>query len=191
MLINKLDLFKLIIRQLIRLLLAFNFYTYISSSKDSKLSNSNVSHLFFPANNQSSERISTTTETRTSAITSSSVAPITAVTSPSVVTTVSSKKDKSQVEDTEIGKSEQKTQQQIKTDDQKLNQEQQEKADSESTFDSMHLMLEPHLRPVSPDPNSKLSKEIFEEHKQLANEYLKVIFIDYFNGLKLKSVCVW
>lgn len=93
------------------------------------------------------------------------------------------------MEDTETENSGQESvQQKAKTDDQKLNQEQQEQADSESTFDSMHLMLEPHLRPVSPDPNSKLSTEIFEEHKQLANEYLKVscvfarTFFLYFYG---------
>lgn len=39
---------------------------------------------------------------------------------------------------------------------------------------SVHLMLEPHLRPPPPDPKSDLSKEIFDEHKQLAKEYLKV-----------------
>ncbi|KAL4711502.1 hypothetical protein ACJJTC_000518 [Scirpophaga incertulas] len=41
-------------------------------------------------------------------------------------------------------------------------------------LDSMHLMLDPHLRPISPDPNSEESKRIYEEHKQLAPEYLKV-----------------
>lgn len=44
----------------------------------------------------------------------------------------------------------------------------------ENDLDSMHLMLEPHLRPPQPDPNSDISKQIFEEHKKLANEYLKV-----------------
>lgn len=42
---------------------------------------------------------------------------------------------------------------------------------------SVHLMLEPHLRPAPPDPKSDLSKQIFEEHKQLAKEYLKVFFL--------------
>lgn len=36
------------------------------------------------------------------------------------------------------------------------------------------MMLEPHLRPISPDLNDEESKRIFEEHKQLAQEYLKV-----------------
>ncbi|XP_031629382.1 mitogen-activated protein kinase kinase kinase 7 isoform X2 [Contarinia nasturtii] len=40
--------------------------------------------------------------------------------------------------------------------------------------DQLHLMLEPHLRPKPPDPNSDLSKEIYEEHNQLAKEYLKI-----------------
>lgn len=44
----------------------------------------------------------------------------------------------------------------------------------EDDLASVHLMLEPHLRPPPPDPNSELSKQIFEEHKQLAKEYLKV-----------------
>lgn len=46
--------------------------------------------------------------------------------------------------------------------------------DNQSTFDIMHLMLEPHLRPVSPDPDDQTSNEIFEEHKRLAKEYFKV-----------------
>lgn len=40
--------------------------------------------------------------------------------------------------------------------------------------DSLHQMLEPHLRPVPPSPNSQYSKKIFEDHKQLAKRYLKV-----------------
>ncbi|XP_013180092.1 PREDICTED: mitogen-activated protein kinase kinase kinase 7-like [Papilio xuthus] len=40
-------------------------------------------------------------------------------------------------------------------------------------LDSMHMMLDPHLRPISPDLNNEESKRIFEEHKQLAQEYLK------------------
>lgn len=46
-------------------------------------------------------------------------------------------------------------------------------------LDSMHIMLEPHLRPVPPDQNSELSKQIFEQHKQLANAYLKVIIVQH------------
>ncbi|XP_050682239.1 mitogen-activated protein kinase kinase kinase 7 [Leptidea sinapis] len=41
-------------------------------------------------------------------------------------------------------------------------------------LDSMHMMLDPHLRPISPDLNQEESKRIFEEHKQLAQEYLKI-----------------
>ncbi|CAG4956753.1 unnamed protein product [Parnassius apollo] len=40
-------------------------------------------------------------------------------------------------------------------------------------LDSMHMMLDPHLRPISPDLSNEESKRIFEEHKQLAQEYLK------------------
>lgn len=46
--------------------------------------------------------------------------------------------------------------------------------EDDDDLDSVHLMLEPHLRPAPPDPRSDLSKQIFEEHKQLAKEYLKV-----------------
>ncbi|XP_059616737.1 mitogen-activated protein kinase kinase kinase 7 [Phlebotomus argentipes] len=41
-------------------------------------------------------------------------------------------------------------------------------------LESMHLMLEPHLRPATPDPENELSMQIFEEHKQLAQDYLKL-----------------
>ncbi|XP_053610521.1 mitogen-activated protein kinase kinase kinase 7 [Plodia interpunctella] len=41
-------------------------------------------------------------------------------------------------------------------------------------LDSMHLMLDPHLRPLSPDPASDESKRIYQEHKQMAPEYLRV-----------------
>lgn len=41
-------------------------------------------------------------------------------------------------------------------------------------LDSVHLMLEPNLRPAPPDMRSDLSRQIFEEHKQLAKEYLKI-----------------
>lgn len=47
--------------------------------------------------------------------------------------------------------------------------------DNQSTYDLMHLMLEPHLRPVSPEPNNQTSKEIFDDHKRLAKEYFKVV----------------
>lgn len=47
-------------------------------------------------------------------------------------------------------------------------------SDSSIDLDSMHLMLEPNLRPATPDPNSRVSQQIFEEHKDLAKEYLKV-----------------
>lgn len=46
-------------------------------------------------------------------------------------------------------------------------------------LDSMHMMLDPHLRPISPDLNDEESKRVFEEHKKLAQEYLKVGFFDW------------
>lgn len=46
--------------------------------------------------------------------------------------------------------------------------------DDDDDLASVHLMLEPHLRPTPPDPKSDLSKQIFDEHKKLAKEYLKV-----------------
>jgi hypothetical protein len=48
--------------------------------------------------------------------------------------------------------------------------------ETSSTLDleSLNLMLEPHLRPISPEPSVQLSQEIFNQHKELAQEYLKV-----------------
>lgn len=53
-----------------------------------------------------------------------------------------------------------------------------DRTDNESSFDldSMHQWLDPHLRPVTPDPENQFSQQIFEQHKDLANEYLKVCF---------------
>lgn len=47
-------------------------------------------------------------------------------------------------------------------------------SDPDPDLDSIHMMLDPHLRPISPDLNNEESKRIFEEHKQLAQEYLKI-----------------
>ncbi|KAJ0174580.1 hypothetical protein K1T71_009688 [Dendrolimus kikuchii] len=47
-------------------------------------------------------------------------------------------------------------------------------AEADPALDSMHMMLDPHLRPISPDLNNEESKRIFEDHKQLAQEYLKI-----------------
>ncbi|RZB39257.1 mitogen-activated protein kinase kinase kinase 7 [Asbolus verrucosus] len=41
-------------------------------------------------------------------------------------------------------------------------------------LDKMYLLLEPHLRPATPDAENPQSVALFEEHKQLAQEYLKV-----------------
>ncbi|XP_044272362.1 mitogen-activated protein kinase kinase kinase 7-like [Tribolium madens] len=41
-------------------------------------------------------------------------------------------------------------------------------------LDKMYLLLEPHLRPATPDADNPQSMALFEEHKQLAQEYFKV-----------------
>lgn len=41
-------------------------------------------------------------------------------------------------------------------------------------IDNMYMFLDPSLQPVRPDPNEPESRQIYEEHKQLADEYLKV-----------------
>lgn len=45
---------------------------------------------------------------------------------------------------------------------------------SDVDLDSMCLLLDPHLRPATPDLNDPRSKALFEEHKQIAQEYLTV-----------------
>lgn len=103
--------------------------------------------IFFAANNQSNERL-TTTETRSNAITSSSGALPSALSTANP--TIFSRRETSYA----------RTEQNREIDDDNLS--------------SLHLMLEPHLRPAEPDPNSEFSKQIFEDHKRLAKEYLKV-----------------
>ncbi|KAG4079104.1 hypothetical protein HA402_001075 [Bradysia odoriphaga] len=41
-------------------------------------------------------------------------------------------------------------------------------------LESIHLLLEPHLRPTTPDPNNSASQKIFKEHNELAKEYLRI-----------------
>ncbi|XP_043281270.1 mitogen-activated protein kinase kinase kinase 7-like [Venturia canescens] len=43
-----------------------------------------------------------------------------------------------------------------------------------SELDNMYRLLDVELRPLTPDYNSRLSQDIFQQHKQLAQEYLKV-----------------
>ncbi|KAF4514152.1 UNVERIFIED_CONTAM: hypothetical protein B566_EDAN019376, partial [Ephemera danica] len=43
-----------------------------------------------------------------------------------------------------------------------------------SDLDNMYLMLDPQLQPIEPDTSSAESVRVFEEHKQLAQEYLRV-----------------
>ncbi|XP_077294350.1 TGF-beta activated kinase 1 isoform X2 [Arctopsyche grandis] len=44
----------------------------------------------------------------------------------------------------------------------------------EPDLESMHMMLDPHLRPVTPDFTNEASVQIYEQHNQLTKEYLKV-----------------
>lgn len=48
---------------------------------------------------------------------------------------------------------------------------------TDADLDSMCLLLDPHLRPATPDMKDPSSKALYEEHKQLAQEYLTVSFI--------------
>jgi len=45
---------------------------------------------------------------------------------------------------------------------------------TDPNLDNMYLLLDPHLRPATPDPADPNSMGLFEEHKQLAQEYLKI-----------------
>lgn len=45
---------------------------------------------------------------------------------------------------------------------------------SDPNLDNMYMLLDPHLRPGTPDNNNQYSMEIFEKHKQLAQDYFKV-----------------
>lgn len=52
---------------------------------------------------------------------------------------------------------------------------------SDVDLDSMCLLLDPHLRPATPDLNDPSSKKLFEEHKQLTQEYLTVSLFNCIN----------
>lgn len=41
-------------------------------------------------------------------------------------------------------------------------------------LESLNMMLDPHLRPVNPIRNHATSQQIFQEHKDIAEDYLKV-----------------
>ncbi|GLV34596.1 TGF-beta activated kinase 1 [Carabus blaptoides fortunei] len=57
---------------------------------------------------------------------------------------------------------------------QPVNQEASNHPASDQELDNMYMFLDPNLRPLTPDLNDPQSRHIFEEHKQLAEEYLKV-----------------
>lgn len=121
------------------------------------------------SNSQTNERLSTT-ESKTNAIASTSNSSHTLTTSNSLNTTNFTKNSSnpSTKENAEAS-----------NDDEQREQQKTKAGAEDSSVDdddlaSVHLMLEPHLRPAPPDPNSDLSKQIFDEHKQLAKEYLKI-----------------
>lgn len=124
--------------------------------------------IFFTANSQTNERL-TATESKSNAIASTSNSTQTLTTS-NILSTINTTNFT-----THPTKPSTKETTEANTDEQK---EAKASAEDDSADDddlaSVHLMLEPHLRPTPPDPNSDLSKEIFDEHKQLAKEYLKV-----------------
>lgn len=47
--------------------------------------------------------------------------------------------------------------------------------------DTIRIVLEPDLRPSTPEPNSSVSKKLFEDHIKLAKEYLKVTTLHGFH----------
>lgn len=53
-------------------------------------------------------------------------------------------------------------------------------------LESLNMMLDPHLRPVNPIRNHATSQQIFHDHKDLAEDYLKVSFVK-----ALKCVRIW
>lgn len=125
----------------------------------------------FTANSQTNERLSTT-ESKSNAIASTSSSTQTLTTSNilNTINTTNLTKNQSKVstkENSEANNDEQQQQNARASGDAGI-------VDDDDDLASVHLMLEPHLRPAPPDPNSDLSKEIFDEHKQLAKEYLKV-----------------
>lgn len=48
-------------------------------------------------------------------------------------------------------------------------------ASKEAEMEDIYLFLDPHLRPVTPDFSNPRSRQIYEEHKQLAQEFLQVV----------------
>lgn len=114
--------------------------------------------MLFAANSQSNERL-TTTETRTNAIPScSNNTSASLMGAKNVLNTATPTIPQSS----------------SKFARESTNQSKATTNNGEDDLDSVHLMLEPHLRPEPLDPNSSFSKQIFDEHKALAKEYLKV-----------------
>ncbi|CAK9807861.1 Mitogen-activated protein kinase kinase kinase 7 [Anthophora plagiata] len=56
----------------------------------------------------------------------------------------------------------------------KIKNSAQSNSTTDKDLDNVYRLLDADLRPLTPDHTCERSKEIFEEHKQLAQEYLKV-----------------
>ncbi|XP_053598761.1 mitogen-activated protein kinase kinase kinase 7 [Microplitis demolitor] len=56
----------------------------------------------------------------------------------------------------------------------KMGKKKTNRSNNNDNFDDICGLLEADLRPLTPDNTCQLSRTIFEEHKQLAEEYLKV-----------------
>lgn len=61
---------------------------------------------------------------------------------------------------------------------------------AESDLDSMYLLLDPHLRPATPDMDDPKSVALFEEHKQLAQDFLKVSEMFEFRASVMSLYCL-
>lgn len=60
---------------------------------------------------------------------------------------------------------------------------------SDPNLENMYMLLDPHLRPATPDLQDSYSRALFEEHKKLAQEYLKVGIQSLYVQLILNPVC--
>lgn len=60
--------------------------------------------------------------------------------------------------------------------------------DDGPTLDVIRLMLDQELQPINPDPHDQMSQQIFNEHKKLAKEYLKVPLIDSVRCVSLNAI---
>lgn len=64
----------------------------------------------------------------------------------------------------------------------------------QSTLDleSLYQMLEPNLRPATPDASNHISQQIYEQHNDIAREYLKVGGVDkLYYSILCRLVCIY